>query len=289
MIVKKTEETNSIVKREIAVCADDYGVDSSVNEAIVDLAAQGRLSATSVLVDGSAVDHASVNLSPLPLDIGLHLNFTEVIGQLNNNDVRPLGHLILRAHARLLNHQWVSGGIKRQLDRFESLFGRAPDYIDGHLHIHQLPVIREVLLEALEQRYRGLPLWIRDTRSPKAMRQPWSWSDRVKPWVIGHLGMARLAEQSLKRGWRTNQGLAGVYDFTREHPAYLEMLKFWCSHCPSGSLIMTHPAKRSLSGDPIGQSRVDEYQVLGSETFGQYLTEHAIQIRPLSQVLSTLP
>jgi predicted glycoside hydrolase/deacetylase ChbG (UPF0249 family) len=223
------------------------------------------------------------------VDIGLHLNFTDAIGQLSGASVQPLSHLILRAHARQLSPQWISQSIERQLDRFESLFSRGPDYVDGHLHIHQLPMIREALVAALERRYRDQPLWIRDTRSPPAMTQAWSWSDRLKPWVIGHLGMARLAKQSLERGWPSNRGFVGVYDFTRDHPPFFEMLKFWCSHCVSGSLIMTHPAERCLPNDPIGQSRVDYYRVLGGKALGDYLTEKDIHIKRLSQVLSTFP
>lgn len=289
----KPVETNGAsahaADRTVAVCADDFGVDEAVNTAIVDLAAQGRLSATSVLVDGLALVDANTRLAPLPLDIGLHLNFTDAIGKLTAEDVKPLSRLIVQAHMRQLSHQWVRGSVERQFDRFESVFGRAPGYVDGHLHIHQLPVIRDVLVNVIGKRYPGQSLWLRDTRPPAAMRPFWSWSDRFKPWVIGHLGVAGLVKQSARLGLRTNQGFVGVYDFTRQHPAYLDMLKFWCSHCKTGSLIMTHPAKRSLVNDPIGQARVDEYEVLGSSAFGQYLTDKKIRIARLSQVLSTLP
>ena len=285
----KPAQINSTFEREVAICADDFGVDQAVNEAIVDLAAQGRLSATSVLVDGSAVQSADALLRPLPLDIGLHLNLTDAIGQIKATDVKPLTRLILQAHARQLNHQWVRAGIARQFDRFEGLFGQAPDYVDGHLHVHQLPIIREVLMDVLSRRYRGHKIWLRDTRSLPGLKQSWSWSDRFKPWLIGHLGMSALFKQARANGWQTNQGFAGVYDFTREHPAYDEMLKRWCAHCKTGSLIMTHPAKQSVAGDPIGQSRVDEYQVLGSQAFGQYLSDEKIRVSRLSQVFSTLP
>ena len=285
----KPAQINSTIEREVAICADDFGVNQAVNDAIVDLAAQGRLSATSVLVDGEAVQSANILIGPLDLDIGLHLNLTDAIGQLKVADVKPLIGLILQAHARQLNYQWVRAGIERQFDRFEGLFGKVPDYVDGHLHVHQLPIIRDVLIDVLNRRYYGQKIWLRDTRSPPGLKQSWSWSDRFKPWLIGHLGMSGLAKQSQSNGWQTNQGFAGVYDFTREHPAYADMLKRWCAHCKTGSLIMTHPAKQSVAGDPIGQSRVGEYRVLGSEAFGQYLLEEKIRVSRLSQVFSTLP
>ena len=285
----KPAQINSTIARQVAICADDFGVDQAVNDAIVDLAVQERLSATSVLVDGAAVQSANELLGPLALDIGLHLNLTDAIGQLKAADVKPLTRLILQSHARQLNHQWVRAAIERQFDRFEGLFGKPPDYVDGHLHVHQLPIIRDVLMDVLSCRYLGQKIWLRDTRSPPGLKQSWSWSDRFKPWLIGHLGMSVLAKQAQACGWQTNQGFVGVYDFTHKHPAYDDMLKRWCAHCKTGSLIMTHPAKQSVAGDPIGQSRVDEYQVLGSQAFGQYLLDEKIRVSRLSQVFSTLP
>jgi|AntAceMinimDraft_13_1070369.scaffolds.fasta_scaffold22832_2 predicted glycoside hydrolase/deacetylase ChbG (UPF0249 family) len=275
--------------RAIAICADDYGVDDAVNEAIVDLAIRGRLTATSVLVDGASLEQAADVLSALPLDIGLHLNFTDAIGDLSTKQVMPLWTLILRAHARLLDKSWVRAGVERQLDRFETLFGRGPDYVDGHLHIHQLPIIRDVLVETFAQRYNRGPLWIRDTRLPPAMYTQGPWVSRVKTWVIGHLGMATLAEQVKRHGWASNRGFAGVYDFTRPHPPFFEMFQSWCAHCDSGALIMTHPSTRALPGDPIGQARVAEYQALTSDALGDYLVAQQIRVGRLSQLLSTLP
>jgi len=289
MNLSKPAQIDSTHERQVAICADDFGVDQAVNDAIVDLAAQGRLSAASVLVDGNTVQSVGTLLGALALDVGLHLNFTDAIGRLKATDVKPLARLILQAHAGQLSQHWVRVGIERQFDRFEDLFGQAPDHVDGHLHVHQLPIIREVLIDVLNCRYRGQKIWLRDTRSPPGLKQSWSWSDRFKPWLIGQLGMAGLAKQASTNGWQTNQGFVGVYDFTREHPAYDEMLKRWCAHCTTGSLIMTHPAKQSLSGDPIGQSRVEEYQVLGSEAFGKHLSDENIRVTRLSQVFSTLP
>lgn len=275
--------------RIIAICADDYGVDAAVNDAIVDLAKKGRLSATSVLVDGAALGQAKQALSPLPLDLGLHLNFTDAIGDLHTKDVMPLPKLILRAHARSLDKQWVRSGVERQLDRFEALFGRGPDYVDGHLHIHQLPIIREALIEALEHRGGGGSLWMRDTRPPPSMQAHGPRLSRIKAWVIAHLGMATLAKRAERHGILSNRGFAGVYDFTRAHPPFFDMFRDWCGHCESGALIMTHPSTHALPGDPIGQARVAEYGVLISDELGHYLASQRLKVGRLSQLLSNLP
>ena len=42
--------------------------------------------------------------------------------------------------------------IDRQLDRFQAVMMRAPDFVDGHQHVQALPAICGALLDALEQR-----------------------------------------------------------------------------------------------------------------------------------------
>ena len=56
--------------------------------------------------------------------------------------------------------------IAAQLDTFTQALGRAPAYIDGHQHVHQLPVVRTLLLEEIARRYPAAALWLRSTQSP---------------------------------------------------------------------------------------------------------------------------
>ena len=273
----------------VAICADDFGVDEAVNDAIVELAKARRLSATSVLVDATRAQPDGPALKELPLDIGLHLNFTEVVGDLRCSDVMALKRLILVTHSGLLDRRWVERTVDRQLDRFEEIFNRAPDYVDGHLHIHQLPVIGNALLHALARRYPNDSIWIRDTRALPGVERGWPWADRFKTWAVGHLGMARLAREASALGFGLNRGFAGVYDFTGHHPDFMDMMDSWLALCKSGSLIMTHPSRSQLPGDPIGKARVQEYEALTSDAFSQLLQRHGLSVERLSQMASSLP
>ena len=52
---------------------------------------------------------------------------------------------------------------------FEIVHGEIPDFIDGHQHVHVLPVIRLALLAVLTERgYQGR-LWLRDPSEPFAL------------------------------------------------------------------------------------------------------------------------
>lgn len=282
----ETVQPNSDLKC-IAICADDYGVDANVDRAIVDLAHMGRLTATSVLVDAN-IDLSSIAaLKTLEIDIGLHLNFTEKLGDLSSKSVMPLNQLIVRAQARLLSRRWVRATIERQLDRFETLLGRCPDYVDGHLHIHQLPLIREELLAALSQRQLPVGFWVRDTRAGDLSGSPWA--ERFKSWVVGHLGMSALVQQASHQQIGINRGFFGVYDFTKNHRPFMQMMAGWLAQARTGALVMTHPSRQALAGDPIGRARVDEYQALGSDAFGQLLHCQRVKLVRASQALSSLP
>lgn len=285
----QTSENNSAREslKPVIICADDYGVDPNVDLAIVELARQARLSATSVLVDADISEGSVSALESIDIDIGLHLNFTEVFGQLSPQSVMPLSKLIMRAHARLLPRSWVRANIERQLGRFEALFGRLPDYVDGHLHVHQLPVIRDELIEALTRRQLPSGFWVRDTRA--GAMPGWPWSERFKSWVIGHLGMPRLASLVERAQLSRNHGFFGVYDFTRAHRPFMQMLDDWLSQAGEGALIMTHPARQVVANDPIGQARVAEYEGLASDDFLKLLQSRHARLVRASQALSSLP
>lgn len=268
--------------KQIAICADDFGVDPAVNDAIVELAGRGRLTATSVLVDASVKGTSAHALQMLDLDIGLHLNFTEVLGDLASGDVMSLGQLIVRAHLRRLSHRWVLDNIERQLSRFEDLFGRAPDYVDGHLHVHQLPQIREALVQQLAARELPSGFWLRDTRAGSLRGSPCS--EQLKAAVIGHLGMSALAGQARDHEWSLNRGFFGVYDFAHSHRPFERMLDQWIRSASAGALIMTHPSSRTIPGDPIGQARVVEHSVLGSQAFVDGLKEQQVILGRLTRI-----
>jgi predicted glycoside hydrolase/deacetylase ChbG (UPF0249 family) len=56
--------------------------------------------------------------------------------------------------------------LKNQLSKFEDLLGFAPDYIDGHQHVHQFLGIGSIVIQELLSRYQGSNIpWVRNTLS----------------------------------------------------------------------------------------------------------------------------
>ena len=263
----------------IVFCADDFGLEAGVDQAIVALAKLGRISATGCLVQAPNFEQSAQALKGLPIDLGLHLNLTEPLGQ--TGLCLPLGQLLWRTYSGLIAKQAIAEQIDIQLDLFEKHVGQAPDFIDGHLHVHQFPVVRELLLQSIQRRYAHKLPWIRDTRAaPMSAQLPVM--QRLKARLIGALGASSLVRLAQQAGIQTNQGFAGAYDFDRPHPAYERMLNAWLEQAASHMLFMVHPATHASATLAFGVDRVEEYRVLSGGAFAAGLQQRGLQITRLS-------
>ena len=267
----------------LIVCADDFGLETGVDQAIIALAELGRISATGCLVQAPHFEQSAQALKGLPIDLGLHLNLTEPLGQ--TGLCLPLGQLLWRTYSGLIARQAITEQIETQLDLFEKHVGQVPDFIDGHLHVHQFPVVRELLLEAVSRRYADNLPWMRDTRAaPMSAQLPRM--QRLKAQLIGALGASSLMRLAKQAGIQSNQGFAGAYDFDRPHPAYQTMLNAWLEQATSQMLLMVHPATHASPTLAFGADRIEEYQVLRGEGFAAQLQQLGLQITRLSAFLA---
>ena len=57
----------------------------------------------------------------------------------------------MRGTLRLLDRNRLAIEIATQLKAFVTAFGRAPDFVDGHQHVHLFPQVREPLLEMVKE------------------------------------------------------------------------------------------------------------------------------------------
>lgn len=269
----------------LAVCADDFGLSGGVNDAIMDLARHGRLSAFSCLVDAPAFAAGATGLAALAgsTDIGLHLNLTESFGESAPRFSLP--NLIGRAYAGLLGAAAIAAEIRRQLDRFEDACGFAPHHVDGHQHVQQLPIVRDALLAELEARYRTARPWLRTGLPPPSPDLLRVFSpDRLKPLVLGTLGARTLRRAAHRRGFATNGHLLGVYNFGGSVAGYLDRLDGWLAQAVDRDLLMTHPGRGEQPGDPIAAARRREDEVLGGEGFARALAARGAVVARLSQI-----
>lgn len=277
-------------RRRICVVADDFGLHAGIDQAIVDLAGRARLQAFGCMTGGRSwqASAAALRVDPPGADIGLHVDLTE---RPISRPAQALRSLIIDAYARRLDLRAVRAELRAQLNAFEAALGRAPDYVDGHQHVHQLPGVRAELLAELEARYalRERP-WLRCTipgRLPQgAGAQPLApFAVRLKEALIATLGGVALQREAWARHFAMNTALLGVYGFNADRAAYQALLTGWLASAPDGTALMCHPALSTEPSDAIARARLVEYDLLGSPVLPDLLARFHIETRPMREIL----
>ena len=255
----------------LAVCIDDFGMHDGVNQAALELGAAGRVSAVGCMVDGPAWREGAPAMQIAlkgKLDIGLHLDFTEPWRGGQARRSHPA--LVLAAYAGRVSPAHARDEVRRQLDAFEDGAGMAPDFVDGHQHVHQLPAIREALIDELRQRYPQQRPWIRNTAPPAHGRF------QLKPAIIGMLGNAALERLARAGGFRQNRHLLGVYGFDGDAAAYRQRVCGWLAQAQDHDLLMCHPA--AGGSDALARARRIEYEFLRGQDYSELLDQYGVTV-----------
>ncbi len=263
-----------VEEKRIVLCADDFGMNQAVNDGIVALAEQGRLSVTTCLVGGPVFRSGAPALLASGLRSGLHLNFTESMGQAGL--YMPVSSLIRLSLLRQLDVQQLRTQIDRQLDQYEDAMGQAPAFVDGHQHVHQFAQIRTELVHALNRRYSQHKPRLRYTWPASLAGTPMQ--QQLKAYIIGALGARPFAALARQQGYLMNRAFLGVYDFSGGRQGYAALVHAWLQTAQDGDMIMCHPAASVQANDSLGAQRYAEFQVLTSPDLGGWLTAHGVHL-----------
>lgn len=259
--------------RTFALCADDFGLSPGIDRAILDLAERGRLSAVSCMTGAAQwrTDAAALVKLHDKVDIGLHLTLVDerpltAMPHHTPNGVMPgITALILRSHLGLLPRDEIRAEIAAQFDAFEAATGFVPDHIDGHLHTHVLPGVRDLVLELA--RTRAPKAWLRNVTEPISRLA--GRASAGKAMVLNILGRRFETDPALAHAG--NQGFSGLSSFDPAANYAHDFEKFVADIGPR-HLVMCHPS----SGD--AQSRANEYRFLGSDEFPALLARRGLSL-----------
>lgn len=255
--------------KRVQVCADDYGFDAGVSLGILECIDAGRISATSCMVLSPAWTEWAPALRDRQgmADYGLHLDLNEFAPYAPDRDLKGW---ISASYLHRLQAAQVLGWVEQQLDAFEAAMKSAPAYLDGHQHLHQLPVVRDAVLSAVTRRY-GDSCALRSTRSR-------SWRG-LKAAIIAGLGESGLRRGARRSGLRMNLDFAGVYAFGPE-TVLPEFVANCLASLPDAGLLMIHPGRGDMGSRPdaIRAARVRERAFWLSSEAGELLAVHGVQL-----------
>lgn len=273
--------------RRIWLVADDYGISPGVNRAIRDLIGRGRINATSVMVVGSALgaeeilglqEAAARNPDAA---IGLHATLTAPFSPLtmyyrplHGGQFHSLGRKLRGSLLRRYDAEIIATELRAQIERFAELFGRAPDYVDGHQHVQLFPQVRDAFVGTVKSMLPGA--WVRQCgrATPLAQRL-----GDPKPLLLDALS-ATFRSRASEAGIDTNSGFAGAYDFLRPTD-FAELMGGFLNGLPDGGLVMCHPGFVDdvlVSLDPFTTQREREYAFLAREAFDALLETHRVTL-----------
>jgi chitin disaccharide deacetylase len=273
--------------RRIWLCADDYGLSPGVNRAIRDLIGRGRLNATSAMMVGPAIgrDEASalqdIASGRSRCAIGLHATLTAPFRPLTMHFQPIDGGMFLRlpkllraSLLRRLDPEIIHAELIVQLAAFHEVFGRAPDFVDGHQHVQLFPQIRDAFLAAVKQAAPGA--WVRQggRRQPLARRL-----GAPKALLLDVLS-AQFRSRATRAGVAFNSGFDGAYDFSRQ-PDFGVLMRQFLDGLPEDGVIMCHPGFVDdilISLDPFTVQREHEHGFLAGEDFPRLLAANHVTL-----------
>ena len=240
------------------LCADDYGFNQAISEAIIELLSTQKINATSCMTNMPYWPQAAKQLSTIPATskVGLHFNLSDGIPLTNmpKSHFGSLKQLLLRSHLSALKKNVIQQEFKAQLDAFIKEAGKLPDFIDGHQHVHQFPIIREAILDTYLDYFPDKKTFIRLSSNGF-----WQSLTSIKAMIITLTGAIRLRKKLKLMGIAFNTSFSGIYDFKHAQD-YAALFPKFKQQIQAGGLIMCHPGKENNDEtDIIAAARVFEY------------------------------
>lgn len=254
------------------LCADDFALTDGVSRSILELLGLGRLSAAGAMTNRPHWRRLAGEFGAFSgrADLGLHFNLTCAaplgpMPKLAPSGTFPaLGQVTRAAVLSLGVRSEIAVELARQLDAFEDALGRAPDFLDGHQHVHALPGVRRAVLDLLARRYPAGSVYVRDPADRPA-------AIRARGVAVGKaLTIAGLAtgfrSAALRSGFRLNRGFSGVAPFEPQRDFAADLKRF-ILRPGAAHLVMCHPGfvdDELARLDPVVATRPIEHAAIAA-------------------------
>ncbi|WP_434723914.1 ChbG/HpnK family deacetylase [Mesorhizobium sp. RIZ17] len=265
--------------RSIRLIADDYGLAPGVSSAILDLIERGRLTGTSCMTGFPEWEEAAARIRPLRqrAAVGLHLTLTDQIAVTGSSSLAPegklpgLASLALPVRRGRIDERDVHAELDAQYDRFTEALAGPPDHIDGHQHVHFLPVVRHWLLARFGE----------SARRPALRGAPGFSGLDAAAKVAAIATLAAGFNRAMQRaGFSLMTPLSGIYDW-RQPEKFASTLRAALDTLPEQGVFMCHPGHVDdvlRARDPMQGAREAEFTVLSSQDFGVSLDKAGTRV-----------
>lgn len=144
------------IRESFVVAADDYGIRQTA-EPILRLVHEGKVDRVAVLIHYVSAEQAAALLAA-GVKIDLHLELIRLLksGEKKRSSVLMRSiNFVFRYLSGQMTKRKVESEWQEQIGRFRELFGRLPDGLNSHEHVHFFPVFFKSFLK-LAKEY-GIP------------------------------------------------------------------------------------------------------------------------------------
>jgi chitin disaccharide deacetylase len=145
--------------KSLIVNADDFGLTSGVNRAVIEAHETGIVTSTTIMVNMPRFEEAARLAAQRPsLGVGLHFNITQGEPVASSKAIRSLLNAAdsFTGTSSTLACRWLAGSLRKdevivelraQIEKALSA-GLTLTHIDSHKHAHALPVVFDAILDA---------------------------------------------------------------------------------------------------------------------------------------------
>ncbi len=142
-------------RQRLIVCADDFGISPRANRNILYLLSLGKINRIAIMTEGelSAKEIAELQRSGVKLDI--HLDILHEIGDDRNKRSgvsKRVSAFLAKILTRKITTKKVQADWEKQIEEFHAIFGRYPDGINSHEHVHFFPSFFKAAIN-LQEKY----------------------------------------------------------------------------------------------------------------------------------------
>lgn len=275
---------------KLIINADDFGLHSAVNDGILEGHIKGVITSTSLLANGHAFNEAvSMAKENINLGIGVHIALvgglspvsdpTKVPSLVTKDGVFVENYIefIKRLYKGEINYNEVRLEIANQIEKVVNT-GLRITHVDGHQHMHILPTILPIIIEAaLANHIKAMRIPNEKALFINGVYNPFR--------MIGKLGLSSVAEQVMstvrQQGIHINQYFWGMMNGGElTEIALIRILKKVKDHSGIHE-IMTHPGRDNIMLNRLYHWNYhwkEELEALTSDHVRRYIMQHNIEL-----------
>jgi chitin disaccharide deacetylase len=141
-------------RNRVIITADDFGLNSKTNSDILYLVGLGKIDRVAIMVHGKMTAEEVQQLAKSRVKLDIHL---DILHEFENDQRKKLGAIrrtlgfLFKILTGKLTSKKVSTDWENQIEMFIKIFGKSPDGLNSHEHVHLFPPFFKVALNLLDK------------------------------------------------------------------------------------------------------------------------------------------